>query len=210
MNLILQKLADKAVWITLLVVFVLGVLADHYVLSPAPKFGTDTTMTIHAVTPPAPIISGPIAGTPAKPDVVSKWRDKLVPDTAAIIEATSQLSAQIDSLMLDKQVLQVRLETLLAPHVAVYPFDVKTDNAELQGRVGMQYIPMQEMFNAQIVYDKILLPQLKVTRTLKSPWWVKPAAFAGGVFTTYYIGKKDLLGSVVAGGLSATVILVEW
>jgi hypothetical protein len=209
----MNELKGKVIYLLLIAMFTAVFFGGYYTRGylDHSNVTSDTTTVVTPVTPPGIIHSGPIAGT-VKPDTVFKWKTKAVPDTNAIIQATGQLQAEIDSLLAEKDSLKSRLTTLLAPHYGFLPFSSKFAEGQgtIEGQLGMKYSPIPEEFEAQLQFTNLSYPVTTITNTKHSAWWVKPLVFVGGGLTAYYAQDKNVTGALVAGGSSLVLILVEF
>jgi hypothetical protein len=212
METLLQTFKNKAVWITLIAVFVFGVLTDRYVISPRPKYGRDTTYV--SLPPPLPTISLGTPGTTVPPRVI--YRDREVPDSAVLAQsawlqsANDAMKSQLDSLMLDRDSLRSKLATLLAPHVAKTPFhfDLLEGKGYMDGYADQGYTPMSQQFGLVLVPTKLYLPEITLTKL--PAWWVKPTLVLGGAATTYFITEHNSTGALISGGITLLPLIVEF
>lgn len=208
---LLQQLSSKAVWITLIVVFLLGVMTDHYIFSPTPDYGRDTVRVEIPVPGPSTTL-----GIPAviPPKII--YRNRLIADSTALYEsawlqnANSALELQLDSLMRDRDSMRQTLQRLLSPHTARSPFhfDFADNKGSLSGYADQAYIPMSQEFGLMLVPTELYVPEITITK--RPAWWVKPAIFLGGAATTYFITEHNSTGALVAGGITLVPLLVEF
>lgn len=207
----LQRFTDKAVWITLIAVFVMGILADHYVLNPGPKYGYDTTM-VQAKPPSAQVTTGINAVIPP-PTIV--YRDRIRTDSTALWESawlqneTATLNDKVDTLISQRDSLKQRLDKLLAPHTAVTPFHFTLLNGTgyLNGTAEQAYLPLKEQFGLSLVPTELYLPQVTITR--KSAAWVKPLIFLSGAYAGYELDKNHT-GTLIGLTVGSFFTLVEF